>query len=103
MVNGGYNGSGRDGNYGVAFAANAAPLTVRNTSFRANLAGTTASDGRGTVVYVTGNCSGSQFQNCIFAGNACEQCHNNGFQDTAKAGFLTLAADSVSRTLEVEN
>ena len=102
MVNGGYQGAGRDGNYGAAFSVDSAPLTVRNTSFRANLAGTTASDGRGTVVYVTGNCSGSQFQNCIFAGNACEQCHNNGFQDTAKAGVLTLAADSVSRTLTVD-
>ena len=103
MVNGGYNGSGRDSNYGAAFAANAAPLTVRNTAFRANIAGTTASAGRGTVVYVTGNCNGSRFQNCIFAGNACEQCHNNGFQDTAQTGVLVLAADSVSRTLEVEN
>ena len=103
MVNGGYNGSGRDSNYGAAFAANAAPLTVRNTAFRANIAGATASAGRGTVVYVTGNCNGSRFQNCIFAGNACEQCHNNGFQDTAQTGVLTLAADSVSRTLEVEN
>ncbi|MBR2938592.1 MAG: hypothetical protein IKC15_01880 [Kiritimatiellae bacterium] len=102
MVNGGYQGAGRDGNYGAAFTADSAPLTVRNTAFRANLAGTTASDGRGTVVYVTGNCSGSQFLNCIFAGNACEQCHNNGFQDTAKAGVLVLAADSVSRTLTVD-
>ena len=103
MVNGGYNGSGRDGNYGVAFAANAAPLTVRNTAFRANIAGATTPAGCGTVVYISGNSSGSRFQNCVFAGNACEQCHNNGFQATAKAGVLTLAADSVSRTLEVEN
>ena len=102
MVNGGYQGAGRDGNYGVAFTADSAPLTVRNTAFRANIAGTTASAGRGTVVYVTGNCNGSRFQNCIFAGNACEQCHNNGFQDTAQAGVLVLAADSVSRTLTVD-
>ena len=102
MVYGGYNGSGRDGNYGVAFTADAAPLTVMNTAFRANLAGTTAGNGRGTVVYVTGNCNGSRFQNCVFAGNACEQCHNNGFQDTAQTGVLVLAADSSSRTLHVE-
>ena len=102
MVNGGYQGGGRDGNYGVAFTADSAPLTVRNTSFRANLAGTTSGNGRGTVVYVTGSCNGSQFQNCIFAGNACEQCHNNGFQDTAQTGVLVLAADSVSRTLTVD-
>ena len=103
MVNGGYNGAGRDGNYGAAFYATGTPMTIRNSDFRANIAGVSASAPRGGVVYLTGNCDGSIIQNCIFAGNACEQCHNNGFQVTERTGVIIFAADNSARTLDVEN
>ena len=102
MVYGGYNGAGRDGNSGAAFYADNAPVTIRNTAFRANLAGVSA-NGIGGVAYLNGNCSGSLVKNCIFAGNACEQCHNNGFQTTRSCGVLVFSANNSARTLDVEN
>ena len=102
MVNGGYNGSGRDGNAGAAFYATAAPMTIRNSDFRANLAGTSGAT-RGNIAYLAGNCNGSIIKNCVFAGNACEQCHNNGFQSTERCGVIVFAADNSARTLDVEN
>ena len=102
MVNGGYNGSGRDGNAGAAFYATAAPMTIRNSDFRANLGGTSGAT-RGNIAYLAGNCNGSVIQNCVFAGNACEQCHNSGFQSTDRCGVVVFAADNSARTLDVEN
>ena len=57
-VYGGYNGSGRDGNAGAAFYATAAPMTIRNSDFRANLAGTSGAT-RGNIAYLAGNCNSS--------------------------------------------
>lgn len=102
MVNGGYNGSGRDGNAGAAFYATAAPMTIRNSDFRANLAGTSGAT-RGNIAYLAGNCNGSIIKNCVFAGNACEQCHNVSFQSTERCGVIVFAADNSARTLDVEN
>ena len=102
MVNGGYNGSGRDGNAGAAFYATAAPMTIRNSDFRANIAGVSGSQ-RGGIAYLAGNCNGSIIQNCIFAGNACEWCHNNGFTSSDRCGVVVFAADNSARTLDVEN
>ena len=101
-VNGGYNGSGRDGNFGAAFYATGAPMTIRDSAFRANIAGTSGSQ-RGGIAYLAGNCNGSVIQNCVFAGNACEQCHNSGFQSTDRCGVVVFVADNSARTLDVEN
>lgn len=100
-VYGNYNGAGRDGNSGAAFYADNAPVTIRNTAFRANLAGTSGAT-RGNVIYINRS-TGATIQNCIFAGNACEQCHNNGFQSTERCGVIVFAADNSARTLDVEN
>ena len=101
-VYGGYNGSGRDSNFGAAFYATGAPMTIRNSDFRANIAGVSGSQ-RGGIAYLAGNCNGSIIKNCIFAGNACEWCHNNGFTSSDRCGVVVFAADNSARTLDVEN
>lgn len=69
-----------------------APLTVRNTEFRANT--TAAYTGHygamGGVVYIKVSSGLSSFTNCLFLANSCEQCNTYGVNDTAEAGVLVV-------------
>ena len=94
----------QDGNWGAAFYADSAPVTVVGTEFRANIAGTGGNANRGGIAFIVGNCTGGCFfRNCIFAGNACQYCHDAGTTTSSSCGPLVFASGNKDYTLDVEN
>ena len=83
---------------GSAVYANATPVTMRRTQFRANMTGNRSSGG-GTVM-LNGNCSGSAFTNCVFTGNYEKTDASGSVSDYG--GALSIALGGTAQTVDIE-
>ena len=83
---------------GSAIYANATPVTMRRSQFRANMAGNRSNGGG--VVALNGNCSGSAFTNCVFTGNYEITDGSGGVSDYG--GALSIALGSTAQTVDIE-
>ena len=83
---------------GSVIYANATPVTMRRTQFRANMTGNRANGGG--VVALDGNCGGSAFTNCVFTG--CYEITDSSQGVSGYGGALSIALGSTAQTVDVE-
>ena len=89
---------------GAAICANGAPLEVSNCRFVANRAGAGQSN-PGGIVALIGNCDGSSFVNCLWAGNECvwRGYYTDGGDSTSGSGALCLSLGASNQVVTVKN
>jgi len=87
----------QEGGYGWAFAADGAPITMRNSTIIGNRGTQHSANTRG-IVQLEGDCGGSAFTNCLFAGNSIRYNANS----CGASGTLGVNLDSAARTVDIE-